>query len=88
MWCWLARIIRGRSQQERTRRGADKGSVAIRGLVRDQPVSEVRASQWRLITARVILWARDEGHNHLGGVSQTSGSNVSVGIRIFSIVRG
>ena len=29
VWFWLARIMRGRSQQVRTRRGADKGSVAI-----------------------------------------------------------
>ena len=40
MWFWLARIIRGRSQQERIRRGVDKGSVAMRGLTNDHPVSE------------------------------------------------
>jgi len=45
MWFWLARIIRGRSQQLRTRRGVDKGSVAMRGFREDQPVSEGRASQ-------------------------------------------
>ena len=86
MWFWLARIIKGRSQQERTRRGADKGSVAIRGFVKDQPVSEVRVSQWRLVTAITRVWAREEVHTHLGGVSQIKGNNVSVGIRIFSIV--
>ena len=45
MWFWLARIIRGRSQQERISRGVDKGSVATRGLIRDHPVSEVCVSQ-------------------------------------------
>lgn len=41
VWFWLARIIKGRSQQERIRRGVERGSVARRGLRRDQPVSEV-----------------------------------------------
>lgn len=30
VWFWLAKIISGRSQQVRTRRGVDKGSVAIK----------------------------------------------------------
>lgn len=29
VWFWLARIIRGRSQQVRVRRGVERGSVAI-----------------------------------------------------------
>jgi len=41
MWFWLARIISGRSQQERIRRGVDRGSVAIKGFIKDHPVSEV-----------------------------------------------
>ena len=33
-------------------------------------------------------WAREEGHTHLGGVSQIVGKSMSVGRRIFSIVGG
>lgn len=29
VWCWLAKIIRGRSQQVRASRGVERGSVAI-----------------------------------------------------------
>jgi len=29
VWFWLARIIRGRSQQVRTKRGVERGSVAM-----------------------------------------------------------
>lgn len=29
VWFWLARIIRGRSQQVSTRRGVERGSVAM-----------------------------------------------------------
>lgn len=29
VWFWLARIIRGNSQQVRTKRGVESGSVAI-----------------------------------------------------------
>lgn len=29
VWFWLARIIRGSSQQVRTRRGVERGSVAM-----------------------------------------------------------
>ena len=29
MWFWLAKIIKGRSQQERIRRGVDRGSVPM-----------------------------------------------------------
>jgi len=45
MWFWLAKIIRGRSQHERIRRGVERGSVAIRGFIKDHPVSEVCISQ-------------------------------------------
>lgn len=34
------------------------------------------------------LWARDDGHSHLGGASQMRGNSMSVGRRIFSIVVG
>lgn len=39
MWFWLARIISGRSQQVRTRRGVESGSVAMYWFINDQPVS-------------------------------------------------
>lgn len=29
IWFWLARIMRGRSQQVRARRGVERGSVAM-----------------------------------------------------------
>lgn len=29
VWCWLARIIKGRSQQVRASRGVERGSVAM-----------------------------------------------------------
>ena len=29
VWFWLARIISGKSQQVRTKRGVDRGSVAM-----------------------------------------------------------
>lgn len=40
IWFWLARVIKGRSQHERMRRGVDSESVAMRGPMKDQPVSE------------------------------------------------
>jgi len=88
MWFWLARIIRGRSQQERMRRGVERGSVAMRGFIKDHPVSEACISQCRLIKAIIRPWAREEGHSHFGGASQMVGKSMSVGRRIFSIVGG
>jgi len=60
----------------------------MKGLIKDHPVSEVCVSQWKLATAIVRLWARDEGHSHLGGANQIRGNSISVGIRIFSIGAG
>jgi len=88
MWFWLARIINGRSQHERMRRGVDRGSVAMSGFMKDHPVSEGWVSQWMLINAIISPWAREEGHNHLGEVSQIVGKSMSVGRRIFNIVGG
>lgn len=45
MWFWLARIIRGSSQHDRMRSGVDRGSVAMSGFMKDQPVSEGCVSQ-------------------------------------------
>ena len=88
MWFWLARIIRGRSQQERMRRGVDRGSVAMSGFMSDHPVSDVCISQCRLTKAIIRPWAREDGHSHLGGASQIVGNSISVGRSTFSIVRG
>jgi len=88
MWFWLARVISGRSQQERIRRGVDKGSAAISGFMKDHPVSEEWVSQCRLTRAMIRLCVRDVGHSHLGGASQIVGNNIIVGRRIFSIVGG
>lgn len=51
MWFWLARIIKGRSQQVRTRRGVERGSVAIYWFMNDQPVSVDILNRVRLISA-------------------------------------
>merc|ERR1712035_236994 len=88
VWFWLARIIRGRSQQVRTKRGVDRGSVAIYGLRQDQPVSERFFSQVRLASAITRLCRSAVGHNHLAETSQVVGTSMRVGIRIFSIVEG
>lgn len=88
VWLWLARTIKGSNQQVRTRRGVERGSVAIKGLRQDQPVSEALFSQTRLIKATVRLWRRVAGHSHLAGVNQAVGRIMRVGIRIFSIVGG
>jgi len=88
MWFWLARIISGRSQQVRTRRGVDKESVAIYNPNEDQPVSDRFLSQVRLNRAIMKLWERVEGQSHLAGVSQVVGTSMRVGMRIFSIVGG
>ena len=86
VWFWLARIIRGSNQHVRTRRGVDRGSVAIKGLMVDQPVSMVFFNQERLNSAIIILWARVVGQSHLEGVNQVVGTSIRVGMRIFSIV--
>lgn len=88
MWLWLARIIKGSSQQVKTRRGVDKESVASIALSDDQPVSEVFFSQAKLATAMVMLCRREVGHSHLEEENQTVGRSIIVGSRIFSIVGG
>ena len=62
--------------------------MAIRGFIRDHPVSEVCISQCRLTKAITRPWARDDGHSHLGGVSQIVGNNMRVGRSTFSIEGG
>lgn len=87
-WFWLARIIRGNSQQDKTRRGVDKPSVARYRLRVVHPVSEVFFNQVKLAVAISRLWRRLEGHNHLLGVSHVVGIISRVGMRIISIVGG
>lgn len=55
VWFWLARIIRGRSQQVSTKRGVERGSVAINKLRVDQPVSAGFFNQVRLTSAIIRL---------------------------------
>lgn len=80
--------MRGSSQQVSTRRGVERGSVAIYRLREDQPVSDRFFNQVRLKRAITKLWARVEGQSHLGEESQVVGASIRVGIRIFSIVGG
>lgn len=51
MWFWLAKIIRGRSQHVRTKRGVDRGSVAKYELDVVHPTSDVHLSHVRLTRA-------------------------------------
>lgn len=88
VWFWLARIIRGKSQQVRTRRGVDKGSAAMYTPRLDQPNSDAFFSQVRLARAIMRLCTRVVGQSHLAGAPQAVGISIRVGIRIFSIVRG
>lgn len=78
--------MRGSSQQVSTRRGVERGSVAMYRLSSDQPVSDMFWSQDRLISAIIRLCVRAVGHSHLAGASQVVGTSMSVGIRIFSTV--
>jgi len=55
MWFWLARIIRGRSQQVRTNKGVERESVAMWRPRKDQPVSIGLISQFRLNNAIIEL---------------------------------
>lgn len=69
-----------------TRRGVERGSVAMKGERQAQPVSEAFFSQSRLMRAMIRLWQRVVGQSHLSLESQVVGNSISVGIRIFSIV--
>lgn len=88
VWFWLARIIKGSSQHVSTRRGVERGSVAMYRLREVQPVSDRLFSQLRLARAISRLCIRVVGQSHLAGVSQVVGMSISVGMRIFSIAVG
>ena len=55
VWFWLARIIRGRSQQVRANSGVERGSVAMYIFIQDQPVSVGELNQARLANAIIRL---------------------------------
>lgn len=88
IWFWLAKIIRGSSQQVSTSRGVDKGSVPRYELEEVQPVSKGHLIQVRLIRAMARLWKVVMVQSHFGEESQIVGNSIIVGIRIFSIVVG
>lgn len=86
IWFWLAKIIKGSSQQVSTSRGVDRGSVPKYELEEAQPVSKGHLIQVRLVRAIVRLWKVIMVQSHFGGDSQIVGNSMIVGIRIFSIV--
>jgi len=88
VWFWLARIIRGSSQQVSTKRGVDKGSVAKIGLRLVHPDSATLVSHERLKREITRLCPRVTGHSHLGGAIQVVGISIRVGIKIFNIAGG
>ena len=87
-WFWLARIIRGRSQHESTRRGPDRGSAPIRGLRCVHPASRDVFSQGRLSAAINRLLVVVVCQSHFWGQIHVSGIRAKVGIRTFNIVKG
>lgn len=86
MWFWLARIISGRSQHDRTRRGLDRGSVPIRKERLVQPVLSGFFIQSRLTVAIRRLLSVVDCQAHFEGDSQATGISIKVGRRIFNIV--
>lgn len=56
MWFWLAKIIRGRSQQDNTRSGVDRGSVAKYKFDVVHPASESHFIHIKLMIAITKLW--------------------------------
>ena len=88
MWFWLAIIIKGRSQQERTSRGLDRASVAVSRLRWVHPVSHDFFIQIKLMVAINRLCTVGIFQVHFVGVNQVVGIKSRVGIRIFNIVEG
>jgi len=84
----LARKVRGRSQQERAIRGAERGSWANRWLGLSQPVSEAQQRECRLKKAIRKLWERQICQSCLGGAIKAVGTSMAMGISVFSIVGG
>lgn len=86
MWFWLARVIRGSSQQDNTNRGVERGSVAAYRFEQVQPTSVSHLSQVRLIAAIASPCVVAVVHSHFLFTSQVVGISMMVGIRTFSIV--
>jgi len=77
--------MRGRSQQERTSRGEERGSDARQRLGVNHPVSEDALNHIKLARAITKLCIREEGQSHFGDESQAVGRSIIVGIKIFNI---
>lgn len=84
----LARNIRGRSHEVRTRRGIERASMAVNRLILVQPANHVVSSQTKLVAATDRLWARATGQIHFAGVAQIVGITIAVARINFSIVTG
>lgn len=78
----------GRSQQDRIRRGVDRGSVAIYEFDEDHPVSVSHFIQLKLTSAIVRLCDEVVIQSHFLLISHAVGIIMIVGIRTFSIVTG
>lgn len=88
MWFWLAKIIRGNNQHDRTNSGVDNGSVAKYRFDVDHPISESHFNHVRLTAAIIKLWNVIVVHSHFLLINQVVGISIIVGIRTFNIVVG
>lgn len=88
VWFWLARIMRGRSQQVKINSGVESISRAIKVLTEVQLDVGNFISNGRLASAIIKLWRVVVGQSHLAGTIQVTGTSMKVAIRISSIVTG
>lgn len=88
MCFWLAKIIRGKSQQVSTIRGVDRPSVAVIVFRLFQLVSAGVFSQIKLRIEINRPWIRVVGHSHFEGTIMVVGISIIVGTIIFNIVGG
>lgn len=84
---WLAKVIRGRSQHVSTSSGDEIESTDISMFVKFEN-SKGRFNHIKLIIAIMELFTTKWVHSHFGFASHVVGSNIMVGIKIFSIVEG
>lgn len=85
MWFWLARIIKGRSQHVKTRRGVDNVSIAVYNPREVQPVSDMFLIQVKLSIEIIKLYDSVKRHRCGKFESQVTGISIKVGIKIFII---
>lgn len=85
MWFWLARIIRGRSQHERIRRGLERESVPKYELRHIHPEAQDVLAQKRLTAAIRRLFTVAVCQIHLWFENQVAGMSIRVGTKIFNI---